>query len=121
MRGEGPLRVLQRANPCPPAGPVTRAGGTANCRWAALAERVSYASATGAPILKKASVTMSTVTFRNLTFGSLQFKNRRSLTLFTRPSIRKTDQVLEPPKLISGSGMPVTGMRPTTIPTFTST
>lgn len=56
----------------------------------------------------------------NLDQPARQFTNRRSLTLWTRPSIRKVDSVLEPPALISGSGIPVIGMRPTTIPIFTS-
>ena len=50
-----------------------------------------------------------------------QFTNLRSRTLLTKPSIRNIDKILEPPALISGSGMPVTGIRPTTIPTLTST
>ena len=48
--------------------------------------------------------------------GLIQFTNLRSRTLFTNPSIRKIDQVFEPPALISGSGIPVTGILPTTIP-----
>jgi hypothetical protein len=50
-----------------------------------------------------------------------QFTNRRSRTLFTSPSIKNIATIFDPPELISGSGMPVTGIRPTTIPTFTST
>jgi hypothetical protein len=50
-----------------------------------------------------------------------QFTNLRNLTPFTKPSIRKIDQVLDPPELIRGSGIPVIGIFPTTIPTFTST
>lgn len=46
---------------------------------------------------------------------------RLSLTLFTRPNIKKTESTLDPPELMRGRGMPVTGIRPTTIPTFTST
>lgn len=53
--------------------------------------------------------------------GKLQFTKRRNRTLFTSPSIRNIDNMLDPPALISGKGMPVTGMRPTTIPTFTRT
>ena len=49
-----------------------------------------------------------------------QLRNRRSLTLFTSPSIINTENIFEPPELMSGKGIPVTGMRPTTIPTFTS-
>ena len=51
----------------------------------------------------------------------LQFTNLLNLTLLTRPSIRNTDQVFEPPELINGSGIPVIGIRPITIPTFTNT
>ena len=54
-------------------------------------------------------------------FDPLQFTNRRSRTLFTSPSIKKIDRILDPPALISGSGTPVTGILPTTIPTFTNT
>jgi hypothetical protein len=50
-----------------------------------------------------------------------QFTNLRNLTLFTNPSIRKTDHVFDPPELIRGSGIPAIGIRPTTIPTLTST
>jgi hypothetical protein len=50
----------------------------------------------------------------------LQFTNRRSRTLFTSPSIKKIDKMFDPPALMRGSGIPVTGMRPTTIPTFTN-
>jgi hypothetical protein len=50
-----------------------------------------------------------------------QFTNLRNLTLFTKPSIRNTDHVLDPPELISGRGIPVIGIRPTTIPTLTNT
>jgi hypothetical protein len=50
-----------------------------------------------------------------------QFTNRRSRTLFTSPSIKNIATIFEPPELISGRGMPVTGIRPTTIPTFTNT
>jgi len=53
--------------------------------------------------------------------GNLQFTKRRRRTLLTRPSIRNIDNILEPPALISGRGIPVTGMRPTTIPTLTRT
>ena len=49
-----------------------------------------------------------------------QFTKRRSRTLFTSPSIKKVDSVFEPPALMSGRGMPVTGILPTTIPTFTN-
>ena len=52
--------------------------------------------------------------------GSAQFTNRRSRTLFTSPNIKNVDNVFEPPALISGSGMPTTGILPTTIPTFTN-
>src|SRR5581483_10249530 len=51
----------------------------------------------------------------------LQFTNRRSRTLFTSPSIKNTATIFDPPELISGSGIPVTGILPTTIPTFTNT
>ena len=51
---------------------------------------------------------------------ALQFTKRRNRTLFTSPSIKNTDRRLEPPLLISGKGMPVTGIRPTTIPMFTN-
>ena len=67
------------------------------------------------------------VKFKNCKFNRLAVSSRRQcanllvLTLFTRPSIRKTDQVFDPPELIRGSGMPVTGIRPTTMPTFTRT
>lgn len=50
----------------------------------------------------------------------IQFTNRRSRTLFTSPSIRNTEKIFEPPELINGRGIPVTGIRPTTIPTFTN-
>ena len=50
----------------------------------------------------------------------IQLTNRRSRTMFTSPSIRNVDKVLDPPELISGNGMPVTGILPTTIPTFTN-
>jgi len=50
-----------------------------------------------------------------------QFTNRRSRTLFTSPSIKNIATISDPPELISGSGIPVTGIRPTTIPTFTKT
>ena len=53
--------------------------------------------------------------------ASCQFTNRRNRTLFTSPSIKNIESVLDPPELINGSGMPVTGIRPTTIPTFTNT
>ncbi len=53
--------------------------------------------------------------------SATQFTNRRSRTLFTSPSIKNIATIFDPPELISGSGMPVTGIRPTTIPTFTST
>jgi hypothetical protein len=53
--------------------------------------------------------------------AAIQFTNLRNLTPFTKPSIKKIDQVLEPPELISGSGIPVIGIFPTTIPTFTNT
>jgi len=52
--------------------------------------------------------------------GSAQFTKRRSRTLFTSPNIKNVDNVFEPPALISGSGMPTTGILPTTIPTFTN-
>ena len=52
--------------------------------------------------------------------GSAQFTNRRSRTLFTSPNIKNVDNVFEPPALISGSGMPTTGILPITIPTFTN-
>ena len=50
-----------------------------------------------------------------------QLTNLLNLTPFTSPSIKKIDHVFEPPELMSGSGIPVTGIRPTTIPTFTNT
>ena len=53
--------------------------------------------------------------------SATQFTNRRSRTLFTSPSIKNIATIFDPPELISGSGMPVTGIRPTTIPTFTNT
>ena len=53
--------------------------------------------------------------------ASRQFTNRRNRTLFTSPSIKNIESVLDPPELINGSGIPVTGIRPTTIPTFTNT
>jgi hypothetical protein len=53
--------------------------------------------------------------------SATQFTNRRSRTLFTSPSIKNIATIFDPPELISGSGMPVTGIRPTTIPTFTKT
>ena len=49
-----------------------------------------------------------------------QFTKRLSRTLFTSPNIKNVDSVFEPPALISGRGMPVTGILPTTIPTFTN-
>ena len=52
--------------------------------------------------------------------GSAQFTKRRSRTLFTSPNIKNVDNVFEPPALISGSGMPTTGILPTTIPIFTN-
>ena len=51
----------------------------------------------------------------------LQFTKRRRRTLLTSPNIINVESVLEPPALISGRGIPVTGIRPITIPTFTST
>src|SRR5947209_7307960 len=50
-----------------------------------------------------------------------QFTNLRNLTLFTKPNIRKIDHVFEPPELIKGNGIPVIGILPITIPTFTNT
>jgi len=50
-----------------------------------------------------------------------QFTNRRSRTLFTSPSIKNIATIFDPPELISGRGIPVTGILPTTIPTFTNT
>jgi hypothetical protein len=49
----------------------------------------------------------------------LQFTNLRSRMLFTSPSSMKFDKIADPPALIKGRGIPVTGIRPTTIPTFT--
>src|SRR5260370_42691694 len=40
--------------------------------------------------------------------GKFQFTKRRTRTLFTRPSMRKMDNMLEPPALINGRGTPVT-------------
>ena len=51
---------------------------------------------------------------------SIQPINLLRRTLLTSPSIMKFESTLEPPALISGNGMPVTGIRPTTIPTFTN-
>jgi hypothetical protein len=51
----------------------------------------------------------------------LQLTNRRSRTLLTSPSIKKNATMFDPPELISGRGIPVTGILPTTIPTFTKT
>jgi hypothetical protein len=53
-------------------------------------------------------------------FPAIQLTNRRSRTLFTSPSIKNIATIFDPPELISGSGMPVTGILPTTIPTFTN-
>ena len=53
--------------------------------------------------------------------GRNQVADRLSLTLLTRPSNKKTDRIFDPPELISGRGIPATGIRPTTIPTLTST
>jgi hypothetical protein len=38
-----------------------------------------------------------------------------------RPNIKNTERIFEPPELIRGNGIPVTGILPTTIPTFTNT
>ena len=38
--------------------------------------------------------------------------------MFTSPSAKKLVQILEPPELIKGSGIPVTGIKPATIPTL---
>jgi hypothetical protein len=59
--------------------------------------------------------------FKIRQFKNRQLTNRRSRTLFTSPSIMNTENMFEPPELMSGRGIPVTGIRPTTIPTFTRT
>ena len=56
----------------------------------------------------------------NYSIAAAQFTKRRSRTLFTNPNIKNVESVFEPPALISGRGMPVTGILPTTIPTFTN-
>jgi hypothetical protein len=53
--------------------------------------------------------------------AAVQFTKRLRRTLFTSPSIKKFDKTLDPPALISGNGIPVVGIRPTTIPALTST
>src|SRR5262249_27797506 len=62
----------------------------------------------------------SQIFYTPLAATAAQLTKRRSRTLFTRPSIKNVDSVFEPPALIRGRGMPVTGILPTTIPTFTN-
>ena len=53
--------------------------------------------------------------------GSAQFTNRRLLTLMAKPIPRKVKSSEDPPWLMSGKGMPVTGRTPIIIPVLTAT
>jgi hypothetical protein len=53
--------------------------------------------------------------------GSAQFTNRRLLTLMAKPIPRKVKSSEEPPWLMSGKGMPVTGRTPIIIPVLIAT
>jgi hypothetical protein len=124
----GPRRGSQAAS----AGGI---GRLSKCKKLTLAgAQLHHTLAAGEPIL--IPETALTASLPEFSFGSQQFlfwrrtgagagrrysTNLRSRTLLTSPSIMKFDNTLEPPALIKGSGIPVTGIRPTTIPTFTST
>ena len=53
--------------------------------------------------------------------GSAQFTNRRLLTLMAKPIPRKVKSSEDPPWLMSGKGMPVTGRTPIIIPVLIAT
>lgn len=73
------------------------------------------------PQLKKSVPEPTTLSWKpqDLVSRTLQLIKRRSRTLFTSPSIINMDNVFDPPALMKGSGMPVTGIRPITMPTLT--
>lgn len=83
-------------------------------------EHDSYTASLGEPLLIR-NLQAPRVPLAPNKFFSTQFTNRLRRTLFTSPSIKKLDKILDPPALISGRVMPVTGIRPTTMPAFTST
>lgn len=53
--------------------------------------------------------------------SSAQFTNRRLLTLMAKPIPRKVKSSEDPPWLMSGKGMPVTGRTPIIIPVLIAT
>ena len=97
-----------------PAGPVTPRGIGDNGDKLQLASSARLALRN--PVQNPNPFTLK---LQDLASRTPQFKNRQSRTLLTSPSIINIDNVFEPPALIRGSGMPTTGIRPMTIPTFT--